>query len=246
MAKKVSKPAQGAAGKDEKEGKFLFFGIGIDKTTVYLMAGAVLLYFIWLGYVVLTTKPPEFTDYSVEAPLVKNADFSLSPGERYAYATFVNGTKGPEISYEVAAGQGCALLRSGNLSICLKPNGMELGSNSSSNLGYSNKAFPLFKPWMLGVKENWAWAANVTVQIKEVGYSDTLRIGMRSGAKEKKLGRDAYRVDITIFDENENATMKITDWVDADRRVLLEEDLEGVSLRLVGAPFEIENAALTE
>ncbi len=246
MAKKASKPAHGAGGKDREEGKFYFFGIGIDKPTVYLMAGAVMLYFLWLGYVVLTAKPSEFTDYSVEAPLVKNANLSLASGEKYVYATFVNSTMGPEISYEVAAGQGCTLLRSGNLSICLKPDGMELGSNSSSNLGYSNKAFPLFKPWMLGVKENWAWSANVTVEIKEVGYSDTLRIGMRSGAKEQKLGRDAYRVDITIFDENENATLKLTDWVDADRRVLLEEELEGASLRLVEAPFGIGNSTAAE
>jgi hypothetical protein len=238
MAKKNEpkpKPGDGGAG-------FSIFGFRLDKTTAYVMGAAIALYFLWLGWVVLTTKPPEFTDYSVEEPLARNANFSLLPGEKYTYATVINNSEAMALAYDIAQGNGCTIIRSGNASVCVLADGTEAGSARNSSLGYEDKAFSLFKPWMLAVGDGWQWSANVTVEIKEVGYSDTLRVRMKTGAKGTWLGREAYRVDTTIYDENEKVEMNVTDWVDAEKRVLLEEDVGDLKLVLVEAPFALGNS----
>jgi hypothetical protein len=150
-----------------------------------------------------------------EAPIDKNAEFQLRPGETYRYVYMLNDTP-INMTYSVLAGRNCTRIRfmeSRNISeSCINKQGMdEMGYNST----LTNPTMILFKPWMLALEEGWRWNSSMYVFYDgaEQHISDT---SYRVVRKDELNGTGVFIVEI-IMDDNPPEYQ----WIDAEKRVLL-------------------------
>ena len=178
---------------------------------------------------------PQFEDPNItfkEAPLVKNKEQQLLPGEDYRYAYLLNNTE-INVTYAVMDGDGCTaiyLMESAELSgVCIDEWGVD---PSGSNATFTNPAILLFKPWMLALHETWRWNNSMYMSFDETSQHivDTDYRVMRT---ENYRGRMSFVVKI-------NATTGPPEyqWIDMEKRVLLRVLGEDYEVRLVeGLPL---------
>lgn len=187
-----------------------------------------------LGAMVLIswlTINPELQNATVtfkEAPLEKNSEFQLKPGEIYVYAYDLNGTQ-INMTYLVLPGPNCTGIRlaeSVNISeTCLDKWGMD---SRGYNSAFENPAILLFRPWMLALREGWSWNSSMYMEYggMEQHISDSYYRVVR---KDELDGRPVFIVEIRVDDGPPEYQ-----WIDAEKRVILRIEGEGYGIDRVG------------
>lgn len=163
-----------------------------------------------------------------EAPLTKNTEFQLMPGEQYTYAYLVNGTE-VNATYEIFNGDNCTIIAlmetTPPSASCVDRWGMdERGYNSLLN----NSQMMLFKPWMLALREGWTW--NTTMYMGFENESQYVAsMDYRVMRTDTWHGRKAF-----VVMENVSGSEPEYEWVDAEKRILLTLQGNGYEIDLVG------------
>ncbi|MFA6035689.1 MAG: hypothetical protein WC759_01910 [Candidatus Micrarchaeia archaeon] len=174
-----------------------------------------------------------------------NTPLQLKPGERYAYAYNISGIMLAS-SYQVVGLSGnCMLVRgiissangSASASACVYP--------SNGTAVNENNTLDFFQDWMLSLSENWSWSAGMRIVYpKPIDLQDVTITKYAVLAKEKKFGRDAFKISASTQRTVQNATTESSGhllWVDSEKRVLLAiESKDGaLSGRIASAPFDL-------
>ncbi|HSB47638.1 MAG TPA: hypothetical protein VLD37_06505 [Candidatus Bilamarchaeum sp.] len=162
-----------------------------------------------------------------EAPIEKNSELMLSPGETYRYSYNMNGTE-INISYAILDGIGCTRVRFveklNDSEVCLDSHGNDATGYNST---FSNPSIMLFKPWMLALKEGWTWKSSMFLSyggdLSPVSVTD-----YRVIRSESYGNRTAFVVEIKSEDNYSEYQ-----WVDAEKRVLLKSMGQGYEVRRV-------------
>ncbi len=195
---------------------------------------AVLLAFMALA-VVQDQVNPQFRNPNatlVEAPLAKNAQFQLVPGERYVYGTVSDETP-INVTYAILSGRNCTIIAFMNTvpasSTCVGTDGRDSGGHDSQ---LDSPNVFMFAPWMLALQEGWHW--NVSMY-------------MSFGNSSRYIATKDYRVmrtdrwrgrKVFVVMENISGSPPQYEWVDAEKRVLLRLQGEGYAIELVeGLPL---------
>ncbi len=160
----------------------------------------------------------------LEAPLEKNSELQLRPGEVYRYAYLMNNTT-VNMTFYVLEGDGCTRIRvmeaRDNSEVCLDRWGMDA---SGSNVTYNNQFMLLFKPWMLALRDGWTWNNSMYISYGGAGEHITDNY-YRIVRMENYSGRESYVVEI----KSESGISEY-EWIDAEKRVLL---------RVIGDGYEV-------
>ena len=161
-----------------------------------------------------------------EAPLSKNSEFRLLPGESYHYIYTANGTEA-NMTFAVLEGHGCTRIlvveSRGEAETCLDAGGNDW---TGSNATFSEPGMLLFKPWMLALHDGWRW--NTTMYLDIGGTQEHIaNVSYRVVRMEELRGREAYIVEVMT-----EGTEPEYDWVDAEKRVLLKVMGEGYEVSL--------------
>jgi hypothetical protein len=193
-----------------------------DIVTVATVATLVMMVFIGNAMFKSFFENPKIA-YS-EAPLQKNKEFSLQPGEVYRYAYIMNNTTA-NMTFLILDGMGCTRIRvaeeRNGTDVCLDRWGVD---ENGSNVSFSNPNILLFKPWMLALKEGWTW--NNTMYLAFNGSSEYITDNYyRVIRMENYSGRQSYIVEI----KSDTGAVEY-DWVDDEKRVLL---------RVLGEGYEV-------
>ncbi len=164
---------------------------------------------------------------NVEAPIYKNAEFSLGKGEYYVYEmVYGNATAG--MTFNVDSGPYCTFLSTGTQFAEAKRACVDRQGNdySGSNVSLAEPMIFFFKPWMLAVDDNWKWNVSVyaivdnsSVYVMDINYS-TIRTDIIDG-------RETYVVKI------ETGEQVYYDWIDKEKRILVKETGGGMTVELV-------------
>lgn len=181
-----------------------------------LIAAGVILACI-LAFAALAFRPqienPQFV--AREAPLVKDVDLAILPGETYTYMYTVGNTS-DNISYAVLDGGGCTLVQllGKGASICLDAQGNDA---TGQNASYGVPIIILTRPWMLALHDGWHWNVSDDMVFDSWGEHivDTNYTVVR---EEYYRGREAYVVRV----ESSQSDLAM-DWIDAEKRILLRE-----------------------
>lgn len=160
-----------------------------------------------------------------EAPLKKNKELQLKPGEQYRYSYTINNST-LNITYVILDGNGCIrikLLEAANSTgVCVDRWGMD---ESHSNASYTEPSIVLFKPWMLALHEGWTW--NNTMYISYNGAEERIANTSYRVLRVENIGeRQSYVVEIKPSEGPPEYN-----WVDAEKRFLLK--VEGKGYRAV-------------
>lgn len=160
----------------------------------------------------------------VEAPLQKNTEFQLRPGEVYQYAYLMKNSSA-NMTFYVLEGEGCTRIRvmeaRNDSGVCLDKWGNDAGG---SNVTLDNQYMLLFRPWMLALKEGWTWNNSMYLSYGGAGEHITDSY-YRIVRMENYSGRECYVVEI----KSESGVSEY-EWIDAERRVLL---------RVIGEGYEV-------
>ncbi|MFH1785325.1 MAG: hypothetical protein ABH842_02765 [Candidatus Micrarchaeota archaeon] len=161
-----------------------------------------------------------------EAPLIKNKELQLLPGEIYVYAYVFNGTQ-INMTYSVSDGGNCTRIRvleSVNLSqTCLDKWGMD---TQRYNATLENQQIIFFKPWMLALKDGWKWKNAMYIDYNGAPYPVSTS-EYRVMRLEEYMNRSVFVVEIKSDGGVEY------DWVDADKRIILKMIGPGYEINLV-------------
>lgn len=164
----------------------------------------------------------------LEAPLEKNSELQLRPGEVYQYAYLMNNTS-VNMTFYVLEGDGCTRIRvmeaRDNAEVCLDRWGMDA---SGSNVTYNNQFMLLFKPWMLALREGWTWNNSMYISYGGAGEHITDNF-YRIVRMENYSGRESYVVEI-----KSDSGISEYEWIDAEKRVLLRVIGDGYEVVLAG------------
>ena len=167
-----------------------------------------------------------------EAPLQKNSQFQLMPGERYVYSYMFNNSSA-DVTYGLYPGEGCtiiALLENLNATpACVGKDGTDPGGYNST---LANPQLILFKPWMLALKDGWRW--NNTMYLSYDGGQQRI-----SDTYYRVVRNDTYMNRTSFIVEIRSSSGPVDyEWVDAEKRVLLRETGDGYEIRLTqGLPM---------
>ncbi|VVB58780.1 Uncharacterised protein [Candidatus Anstonella stagnisolia] len=205
----------------------------LSNVYVRIFLASAALYLLFFGYFFLTAKPPSFETSVSEEPLAKVAQLSLAQGE-YAYSMDSNGTP-VHVHYAVVQVPSCAgylIIGEDKSQLCIGKNGNAVGGMKSGMSTTQDGAFYLFSPWMLAVKEGWVWGINTTVTEKSLGINYTTRLEYAYVSMEKILGRDAYKISISVQGKPAGIA-----FIDAEKRVLLLQNSTFGEIALSKAPF---------
>ncbi|VVB57531.1 Uncharacterised protein [uncultured archaeon] len=139
-------------------------------------------------------------------------------------------------------------------SVCLGWDGVERSSANQrlgSNLSFSSLSWPYFQPWMLALREDWRWSARTRMRVQPFNLTYAQDIALRTLNRSSFAGRDAFWVEVSYPPSaepwsagNASATPPVRLAIDAQRRVLLYSESEGVRVSLVDASF-FENHSLS-
>ncbi len=214
--------------KPEKKG--LQFGV---TTKYFLMSLGIFLVIVIFGGIIF--KPNLPNDVIVkEDPLIKNTELAIKPGEIYVYNYDINNTNNT-LTFMIKTGSNCTFIQvkeSVNATgSCIDKNGNDKkGGNVSLEVGYIS----MFKPWMLAVHGSWHWNARMTVDV--AGSEIELKnISFDTVDEERILGRESFVVEIT------SDNLHIATWIDKEKRILLKEKGNDYEIKLVSAPFELND-----
>ncbi|MBN2477734.1 hypothetical protein JXB01_00405 [Candidatus Micrarchaeota archaeon] len=200
------------------------------KKRYYLLAGILFIFFLLVfPYIFFKENIAEESTFQIkEEPIKKVAGLGLVPGEYYEYRVeTVN--QSANISYLIGVTPECLqiiIVGDEAVGTCIYPDGSD---SSGYNFTLENQMIAVYKPWMLAVNEEWEWGVSINI-----GSTEIDKITFRGKGKEKVLGRDAYRVEIT------QGETVITDWIDAKKRILLYEEGKDYNVTLVEAPFTLQ------
>ncbi len=198
------------------------------------------------------------------APLEKNSEVRLLPGERYVYGTRLDSLY-REDEYSVFQGENCVGMhaRSLNASADASGNFYELcldartGEAKDASVRIGNESLALteqtqltsmgvvfFQPWMLALGEGWTWQQNITTTTSALimNLRRTLVSDYSVEKIEEMKGRRAFKVRIVsrvVEEGTERASAEAIEWIDVDKRVLLYASAEGAEVELVSAPFNV-------
>jgi hypothetical protein len=202
-----------------------------------LVAAAVILLALIIFSAVLF-KPhfenPEIT--LAEAPLAKNAEFQLRPGEHYTYAYITNGSQA-NMTYQILSGGSCTVIALMDFeppsTSCVDRWGMDTRGYNSL---LENPQMLMFNPWMLALHDGWKW--NTTMYMSFENESRYVAaMGYRAMRTDTWRGRKAF-----VVMENISGSPPQYLWVDAEKRILLRLQGEGYEAMLVeGLPFSDGN-----
>ncbi len=168
--------------------------------------------------------PPSWSVEVSEAPLHKNAQLGLRPGDGLVYAldtpdgrtlihlqaSRANGCPGVLLADAdaraayAAGGQPAqrALPASSSYSVCVGFDGVERapnGSSMGSNLSFSSLAWPYFQPWMLALADNWSWSANSTLVVQPFNQRYSQPLLLHVAGRQNVSGRDAFIVELSAL-----------------------------------------------
>ena len=205
----------------------------ISPKTSGLVAVAILLGLMVISGISLKPKFENPSFVFKEAPLYKNKELQIQPGETYIYSYKVE-NKTVNATYDIFAGNGCTgirLIESINgTGDCIYRDGLD---SSRSNLTLSDQSIILYKPWMLALSDGWKW--NVTAYTSFNGslvYFATSNY--RVLRRENYRGRTAF-----VVEENNTVNTPQYEWVDAEKRIALKIMGEGYEVDLTrGVDFE--------
>jgi hypothetical protein len=199
---------------------------------ISIAAAAVLVVLIIVG---VSLVKPSFDDQRVvfiEAPLYKNTQLQLAPGETYAYAFTMNGTANSttaNATYMIGWGDNCTLIR---MMESVNFSGTCLDSHGNDERGYNTSVespILLFQPWMLALKEGWSWNSTAFLsfdgKLKKVGENHYRVVRL-----DDYGGRRAFLVEL----KSEDGTAGY-EWVDEQKRILLEMSGDGYEVKLVNS-----------
>ncbi|MBI5227748.1 hypothetical protein HY988_04130 [Candidatus Micrarchaeota archaeon] len=160
-----------------------------------------------------------------EAPLYKNTQLQIRPGETYVYSYVVQ-NKTVNATYEIFEGSGCTGIRLieniDQPGICVGKDGLD---STRSNISFKDQSIILYKPWMLALTDGWKW--NVTAYTafndSQVYFATT---NFRVLRRDNYLGREVF-----VVEEKNTINSVQYEWVDVEKRILL---------RIIGEGFEID------
>lgn len=231
-------------GKKKEEGKIKLLGIGMGKTFIAVFAGIIILYLVGFAYFYFAGEKPSFSIVEKEGKLEKVVPLQINPGESYLYEYRFNNTPVFQAGYEIGEGDGCTTITPSSYSnttagpVCVDRWGNEKGGGN--NLTYENSTIYLFSPWMLALKEGWKWEVNVTMAAGGLGIESTSRFLFKAVSEEKKFGRDTYKIEVTVSGDEGTASEPMLWWIDKEKRILLMQKMGDDEMRLVKAPFTLE------
>lgn len=215
-----------------------------DRPSSALLLLCIAAFALFTVFVFLTTPPFSLQGEVRGAPLSKNTNLQLLPGERYSYE--ISSPNGKQLLYySVSSSPACngtlVTESDGQASrgLCLASNGNPANESiSQENYSSSNGSMLLFSPWMLAVSENFSW------QVDTVFSAGTAQVTFptyfSSQGKKTVAGRDAFAIGIWGGIPIGNESTVSTFYVDSQKRVLLLANLSNVSIKLVQAPFELD------
>ena len=227
MKKKlVTRSEESKGSKPEKRSSWL------GTTTKYFLAslGIFLVILIFAG---VFFKPDLPKGIKIkEAPITKNEELAIKPGETYTYVYRMNNTDNL-LTFDIKNNVDCTFIQireSVNVTgACVNRQGNDkAGSNVSLEVTY----IAMFKPWMLAVNSKWKWNVRTVVDVFGTD-TDIMNTSFETVNEEMVFGRESYVVQIS----SENA--KIIDWVDKEKRILLKEQGANYEIELISAPFPL-------
>jgi hypothetical protein len=171
-----------------------------------------------------------------EAPLAKNTEFQLQPGEEYTYAYLVNGTE-VNATYEILSGSNCTIIAFMETdppsTSCVDRWGMDARGYNSM---LENPDMMLFDPWMLALTPDWSW--NTTMYMDFVNDSQYVAsMDYQVIRMDTWHGREAF-----VVMENVSGGEPQYEWVDAQERIMLMTSGDGYEIDLVsGLPLDNES-----
>ena len=215
----------------------------LDRSGTALLLACMAVYLVFIIYVFMITPPVEITSDFLEAPIHKNSQLALLPGEKYTYDLPVQGTV-MQLVYDIGRGAGCSGVVVSEsygkdvMSLCLGNDGMLSDSDGQrqENFGYGNRSIMLFSPWMLAASENFSW--NTESIVSAAGAKITSSVFFTSAGKGMTGGRETYAIELRT--DSQTSAPMMTMYVDAEKRVLVMAESGNASIRLVGAPFQLD------
>ena len=177
---------------------------------------------------------PEFTiGYSYQEEPLNKTEMKLLPNEEYIYEYEING-RTSQAKFKIRKKSDCLeiiTLKVNNQTIpCFDEYGNEEQGN---NFSISTQQIPLFKPCMLAVQDEWKWKLNKTIELNGE-ESQIEKITLETVGSETIEGRNTFKVKTVSED------IIIYSWIDKQKRILIREESELYTIRLIGAPFPLE------
>jgi hypothetical protein len=215
----------------------------LDRSGTALLLACAAFYIIFIIYVFMITPPVQITNDFIEAPIHKNSQLALLPGEKYTYDIPVQGTV-MRLSYDIGSGPGChgtlvsETYGKDTMALCLGQDGMLANSEGKrqENFGFGNQSIMLFSPWMLAVSENFSWSAGSTVSA--AGAEIKSSVFFTSAGRRTTGGRETYAIELRA--DSPTSAPIMTMYIDAQKRVLVMAESGNSSIRLFSAPFQLD------
>lgn len=210
----------------------------LDRPTSALLILLMALYFIFTAWIFLSSPPAQITGAILEGQLVKNSGLAIAPGERYVYELSGFGSD-QSVAYQASSSPACAGLliteSGGGDSLCLSRSGNIVGDTAQLNSTYGNQSILLFAPWMLAASENFSWRVETTISGGQVELQIPTRLFWQS--TRDVLGRRAFQIVVSSEAGSERPS---SEYIDAEKRVLLYARMGNATAKLVQAPFALD------
>jgi hypothetical protein len=194
-----------------------------DPVTIATVAVLVLIIALAATHVRPVFDNPELV--AVDAPLHKNTELQLEPGETYSYS-YTTTNSSMNITYMINEGPGCTMINimeaQGSAAVCLDQYGERIGGPGT---GFGDPTVLLFKPWMLALNDSWRWNSSIYLTFNNTGSEHVSDISYRVIRREQYMGRDAFVVKV-----DSDAGEPEYDWIDAEKRI---------TLRIIGGDYEV-------
>lgn len=191
------------------------------------------------------SQPVDLSQAKLErfsSPLAPEVPLQIHEGESYAY-TYLLGNATIRGTYSaVAVFNGCMVVQG---SAVFEGQPVQVDSCiyvSNGSFLEGTQPVDFFQPWMLSLKPGFQWSEGARITYGSAGIEDVTTTTYTVIAQEPHLGRRAYRVSAVserIFQGSSLGRAERVMWVDEEKRVLLESQAEGFSVRLTAAPFTI-------
>lgn len=165
-----------------------------------------------------------------EGPLNKS-ELRLAAGETYVYEYNV-GKQAVNITFSLRTSGNClqvVMAEMKNIPLpCIDNDGTDA---SKSNVTLANPMVFFFKPWMLALTDGWDWEV---ITYSGLGGREIDRFEFKEVGMETYANRSVYLVQGKI-----NDTVIVTYKIDKEKRIVLAENGEDYSIKLITAPFPL-------
>lgn len=205
-----------------------------------------LLLWIVAGTIFLNSTAPVSWDLSEESEVLEpTGDLNILPGERYEYLVLAGGQR-QYVSLRAKQVNSCPGIvledAKNQFQLCILRSGFY--SNSSQYLGSSS--FPFYVPWMLYLHDGFFWRFNRTMTVYPPNITERAGFLFEVLNTTSIFGRDAYEVHSSQLSGSpffvSGSPSNSVYFVDVEKRVLLKAQSGSAEIRIVSAPFELEDA----